>query len=218
MKNIFKRDYNLIKTPKEIRYQPAFLKELLNDLRIPKDFGLKKCIQCGNCSSVCPAARYTPYRPRKLVHDLLIGQLDSILKSEDIWYCFSCFSCNLRCPRSNNPGLLIHILRNLANSLGFGWKYLIPFKNYLISLKNFGLGLTPLSVPIELFDQELGEEWKKTRENLPEILQQLGMNPIAPRELPVEAREQIKEILELAGIDEELEMLDNAEKECNQEL
>lgn len=206
------------KNLKEIHYDNAFLKELLSDLRIPKDFGLKKCIQCGNCSSVCPAARYTSYRPRKLVHDLLMGQKESILKSEDIWFCFSCFSCNLRCPRSNNPGLLIHILRNLANSFGFGWKNLFPFKNYLISLKNFGLGLTPLSIPIELFDQELGEEWKKIRKNLPEILQQLGMNPIAPRELPSEAREQIKTVLELAGIDKTIEMFDNAEKECNSRL
>jgi heterodisulfide reductase subunit C len=206
----------LSKNLKEIHYNNAFLKEILSDLRVSKDFGLKKCIQCGNCSSVCPAARYTSYRPRKLVHDLLIGQKDSILQSEEIWYCFSCFSCNLRCPRGNNPGLLIHILRNLANALGFGWKYLIPFKNYLISLKNFGLGLTPFSVPPELFDQELGEEWKNMRQNLPKILQQLGMNPIAPRELPSEARDQVKELLELAGIDEALEMLDNAEKGLNQ--
>jgi len=206
----------LSKNLKEIHYDNSFLKELLSDVRIPKDFGLKKCIQCGNCSSVCPAARYTPYRPRKLVHDLLMGHKESILQSEDIWYCFSCFSCNLRCPRSNNPGLLIHILRNLANLQGFGWKKLFPFKNYLISLKNFGLGLTPFSIPTELFDQELGEEWKKIRENLPEILLQLGMNPIAPRELPFEAREQIKTVLELAGIDQVIEMLDNAEKECSQ--
>ena len=77
-----------------------------------------------------------------------------------------------------------------------------------MSLKNLGLGITPLSVPIEHFEEELGEEWKKIRENLPESLREIGMDPVAPRELPQDARDQIKKILELAGIDEELTQFD----------
>jgi len=34
------------------------------------------------------------------------------------------------------------------------------------------------------------------------------MNPIAPRELPKKAREQVKQILELAKIDEDIKKLD----------
>ena len=187
-----------------IRFDPTFVKEILKDVRVSKDIGLKKCIQCGNCTSACPAARYTSFRPRRFIHDILTNQKDKILESEELWYCYSCFSCNLRCPRSNNPGLIVHILRDLARLEGHGWKKVVPFKNYLVSLKNFGLGLTPLSVPIEHFEDELGEEWKKIRQNLPTLLKELGMNPVAPRELPQDARDQIKKILELAGINEEL--------------
>jgi heterodisulfide reductase subunit C len=203
----------LIKKPKILQYNSTFLKDLLKDVRIPKDLGLKKCIQCGNCSSACPAARYTSYRPRKFIHDILTGQKDKIFESEELWYCYSCFSCNLRCPRSNNPGILIHIIRDLARQSGYGWKNVVPFKNFLVSLMGFGLCLTPFSQPIELFEEELGPFWVKMRQNLPEILNQLSMNPVPPRELPQEARDQIKKILELAEINKELEQFTKMEKE-----
>ncbi|MHA1650583.1 MAG: 4Fe-4S dicluster domain-containing protein [Candidatus Helarchaeota archaeon] len=206
----------MIKKPTTLRYDRQFLKELLSDVRVPEDIGLKKCIQCGNCSSACPAARYTPYRPRKLIHDILTGQKDKILKSEDIWYCFSCFSCNLRCPRGNNPGILIHILRDLARMAGYGWKKVLPFKNYLVSLRDTGLGLTPLSTPIEAFEDELGADWAQIRRNLPEILKMLGMSSVPPRELPQEARDQIKKILELANINEEIEKFTKMEEKIEE--
>ncbi|NVM53196.1 MAG: 4Fe-4S dicluster domain-containing protein [Candidatus Helarchaeota archaeon] len=206
----------MIKKQKAIRFDSTFLKKILNDVRIPKKIGLKKCIQCGNCTSACPAARYTSYRPRKFIHDILTNQKEKILESEDLWYCFSCFSCNLRCPRSNNPGILIHVIRNHALLQGYGWKKVLPFKNYLISLMNFGLGLTPFSVPTELFEEELGAQWKKMRQNLPELLKQLGMNPVAPRELPQDARNQIKKILELAGINQKLKKFENMEQDLEQ--
>ena len=195
-----------------MQFNRDFLKELLKDVRIPKDIGLKKCIQCGNCSSACPAARYTDYRPRKLIHDILTGQKEKILQSEDIWYCYSCFSCNLRCPRNNNPGFLIHVLRDLARKAGHGWQKVIPFKKYLTSLRDTGLGLTPESVPSSIFAEELGKDWTEMKQNLPNILTKLGMQPVVPRELPSDARSQIKEMLELAGINEEIEKYDQMEK------
>ncbi|MHA1277252.1 MAG: 4Fe-4S dicluster domain-containing protein [Candidatus Helarchaeota archaeon] len=207
----------MIKNTKKIRFDPTFVKMILKDVRIPKNIGLKKCIQCGNCTSACPAARYTPFRPRKFIHDLLTNQIDMILESDDLWYCFSCFSCNLRCPRNNNPGILIHVIRNHALSRGHGWERVLPFKNYLLSLMTYGLGLTPLSVPAELFEEALGDKWKKMRQNLPDLLEQLGMHHTAPRELTQDARDQIKRILELAGIDEELEKFDNMKKELRQQ-
>ncbi len=198
---------------KILRYDHEFLKEILEDPRIPRTIGLKKCIQCGNCTSACPAARYTSYHPRKLIHEILTGRKQQILQSEIIWQCFSCFTCNLRCPRSNNPGIIIHILRDLALNNGYGWQYVIPFKNYFISLFKFGLGLTPLSVPKELFEDELGGDWVQIKQNLPEILNNLGLNSTPPRELPQEARNQIKKILELAGIDKTISKFEIMEKQ-----
>ncbi len=210
---INRSDNELIKKQEDVYYNRNFLKELLKDIRIPKNFGLRRCIQCGNCSSACPAARYTAYRPRKFIYDILTGQKEKILASEDIWACYSCFSCNLRCPRNNNPGILIHIIRELALAAGYGQGKILPFKTYLISLREFGIGLTPLSVPIETFAEELGEDWVNMRQTLPEILKELGMDPRAPRELPLEARNQIKTIMELAGIENTLKKFETKERE-----
>ncbi len=203
----------MIKKTKILEYNRDFLKDILKDIRVPKEIGLKKCIQCGNCSSACPAARYTDFRPRKLIHDILTGQRNAILQSEEIWYCYSCFSCNLRCPRNNNPGLLIHVIRDLARKAGYGWRKVLPFKKFLTSLRDTGLGLTPESVPIEIFAEELGKDWIQMKANQPNILKKLGMGTIIPRQLPLEARSQIKQMLELAGINEEIEKYEKMENQ-----
>ncbi len=181
-----------------------FIKEIFKDPRIPEEFGLNRCIQCGNCSASCPAARYTDYRPRKIIQDILIGAREKLIQSEDIWLCFSCFSCNLRCPRNNNPGLVIHIIRQMAVREGYGKEKVEKFKSYLESLRDNGLGMTPYSLSRELF-QDLDDDWIKIKEQLPAILIDLHMNPKPPRELPKEAREQIRIMLELAEINEDIE-------------
>lgn len=188
-----------------------FIKEILQDPRIPEEIGLNRCIQCGNCSATCPAARYTSYRPRKIIQSILMGMRKDLLEDEDIWLCFSCFSCNLRCPRNNNPGIIIHVLRNLALEEGYGWDKVCKFKLYLESLRDAGLGLTPKSLPLDFF-QEIDNDWKELKEKIPEILKKLNMNPKPPRELPKEAREQIKQILELAKINEDIKKLEDKEK------
>ena len=188
-----------------------FIKEILNDPRIPEDIGLNRCIQCGNCSASCPAARYTSYRPRKIIQNILIEARNNLLENEDIWLCYSCFSCNLRCPRNNNPGVIIHVLRQLALEEGYGWDKVTKFKLYLVNLRDLGLGITPTSLPKEFF-QELGNDWINIRENLSKILKYLNMNPKSPREIPKDARDQIKRILELAGINEDIKKLEEKTK------
>lgn len=188
-----------------------FIKEIFKDPRIPEELGLNRCIQCGNCSASCPAARYTSYRPRKIIQNILMGSRQALLENDDIWLCYSCFSCNLRCPRNNNPGVIIHVLRKMALEEGYGWHKVVKFKLYLESLRDAGLGLTPKSLPKDFFP-DLGIEWKNFKERLPEILKGLNMNPISPRELPREARDQIKEILELAKINEDIEKIEKGAK------
>ena len=188
-----------------------FLEEILKDARVPEEIGLKRCIQCGNCSASCPAARYTSYRPRKIIQEILIGEKNSLLEHEDIWLCYSCFSCNLRCPRDNNPGVIIHVLRDMALREGHGLENVCELKLYLESLRDFGLGLTPQSVPIKFF-QDLEDELINLRENMVEILRELNMQPKNPRELPKEAKEQIKKMLELAGINEDIKRFGKKDK------
>ena len=180
------------------------IKEILSDVRVPNEIGLQRCIQCGNCSASCPAARYTSYRPRNIIQNILMGSRDDLLQNEDIWLCFSCFSCNLRCPRDNNPGIIIHVLRDIALREGNGLEKVNKLKMYLENLRDLGLGLTPKIVSIEFF-KELANDWPHLKIKMPEIREELKMNPIGPRELPKKAKEQIKRILELAGINEDIE-------------
>ncbi|MHA1378656.1 MAG: 4Fe-4S dicluster domain-containing protein [Candidatus Helarchaeota archaeon] len=195
-----------------------FLKEILKDPRIPEEFGLNRCIQCGNCSASCPAARYTSYRPRRIIQEILLGTKNNLLEGEDIWLCYSCFSCNLRCPRNNNPGLIIHIIRNMAIDEGYGLENVKPFKSYLESLRDLGIGWSNQLPLREFFLADLGDNWAKIKNELPEILQELQMNPIPPREIPKDARDQIKKILELANINEDIKKIELDVKKNNNKL
>jgi heterodisulfide reductase subunit C len=77
------------------------------------------CYECGICVAACPSARYYDFSPRRIAQaagredvELLYQQMQ-----EDIWECSQCFSC-LRCPRGNNPGGVITIMREVAVNNG----------------------------------------------------------------------------------------------------
>ena len=200
-----------IATKKSIKLKKGiendFAKEILKDERIPNKIGLMGCIQCGTCVASCPAAQFTSYNPRKIMADILKGEREKILSSKEIWYCYNCFTCNLRCPRNNNPGIIIQVLRHLALEEGYGWKLVYPFKDFLESFQEYGVGVTPLSFPIEQFSEELGPEWTKMRENLNETSKRLNLSTV-PREIPEESRAQIKRILELTGVPERIKRIE----------
>jgi heterodisulfide reductase subunit C len=73
------------------------------------------CYECGICVAACPSARFYDFSPRKIAQaagrqdvELLYEQMN-----DDVWNCSQCFSCT-RCPRGNNPGGLITIMREVA--------------------------------------------------------------------------------------------------------
>ncbi len=76
--------------------------------------GLNACINCGICTSVCPAAEVSDYDPRMVV-DTVSAKNESLLlellKSDTIWRCGECLSCKTRCPRGNVPCYIIQSLR-----------------------------------------------------------------------------------------------------------
>jgi L-lactate utilization protein LutB len=59
---------------------------------------IKKCLQCGNCSGSCPTSHLMDYPPRVVFAALRGGELDTVLKSNTIWMCASCYTCQVRCP------------------------------------------------------------------------------------------------------------------------
>ena len=84
---------------------------------------LTSCLNCGMCTSVCPAAEhFEEYDPRCIVDAALSGdeaRLVELLKSDIIWYCVQCGSCNSRCPHANDIMGLVGSLRCLAQLKGY---------------------------------------------------------------------------------------------------
>ena len=91
--------------------------EVKNDPRY-EDF-LYGCFECGICVSACPSARFYDYSPRVIAQAMAREDIVRVydIISEDIWNCAQCFSC-VRCPRQNNPGGLVTLLREVAVNNG----------------------------------------------------------------------------------------------------
>lgn len=65
-----------------------FAEKIIRDVKNSKDEGVLKCVQCGMCTSTCPAARHSDYNPRDIMERVLEGD-ESILKDDNIWNCFT---------------------------------------------------------------------------------------------------------------------------------
>jgi heterodisulfide reductase subunit C len=87
--------------------------EVKNDLRY-EEF-LYGCYECGICVSACPSARFYDFSPRVIAQAMAREDVERVydIITEDIWNCAQCFSC-VRCPRQNNPGGLVTILREVS--------------------------------------------------------------------------------------------------------
>lgn len=79
-----------------------------------EDF-LYGCYECGICVSACPSARFYDFSPRVIAQTMAREDIDRFYEilMEDIWNCAQCFSC-VRCPRGNNPGGLVTLMREVA--------------------------------------------------------------------------------------------------------
>ena len=83
--------------------------------------GMNSCMNCGVCTAICPAAEFYNYDPRTVVDSVQRNDeetIQSLIRSDLIWYCGECMSCRTRCPRGNTPGLIIMALRKLAQEEG----------------------------------------------------------------------------------------------------
>ncbi len=79
--------------------------------KIFASFNFTLCYQCGKCVGICPAAQHSNFNPRLIIRDVLFGELNRVLEGEDIWLCFDCFDCKIRCPMNLDIPELIHSLR-----------------------------------------------------------------------------------------------------------
>jgi len=69
---------------------------------------LRLCLQCGNCSGICPFGYLMAYPPHKLIAYLRADRFKNVLDTDTVWMCVSCYACTEVCPSDIplTPGLM----------------------------------------------------------------------------------------------------------------
>jgi len=70
------------------------------------------CLQCGNCTGVCPVSMKTENKVRNIIKMCQMGLKDKVLATP--WVCATCYRCFEHCPSGMNPAELIVALRHIV--------------------------------------------------------------------------------------------------------
>ncbi len=82
-----------------IRVDPTLVAEL-------KQFGAVNpdaCINCGNCTAICPLTTSEHPFPRRTIRIVQMGLRDRLSESIDPWLCYFCGDCSITCPNGAEP-------------------------------------------------------------------------------------------------------------------
>jgi heterodisulfide reductase subunit C len=121
--------------------------ELVNDPRFEEFYNF--CLNCGNCTAVCPAFRIIDFAPRVVVQKVMAARDEPELLyqmlDQYIWACFQCYSCWEVCPAKNNPGGLVILLKESAvrHGLASAKRALEPYSKILYKIMLTGTQITP---------------------------------------------------------------------------
>lgn len=77
---------------------------------------LRLCMQCGNCTAVCPWPAVKNFSPRKVLRQISMG-LEGY-EAEDIWNCVTCRNCVQRCPRGVDMIEVVRAARSVLMEAG----------------------------------------------------------------------------------------------------
>jgi ferredoxin len=61
------------------------------------------CINCGNCTAICPLTTSEHPFPRRTIRNVQMGLREHLLASTDPWLCYFCGDCSITCPRGAEP-------------------------------------------------------------------------------------------------------------------
>jgi heterodisulfide reductase subunit C len=169
------------------------LKErILNDPRMHdhKD-GFESCIQCGICTSGCPAARFTEFVPREVARRALDGD-ETLLTDDSVWYCYYCYTCQSRCPRGNSVAVINQVVRSAQVEAGHGRRHVAMFSAWGEQFYEKGMGGTP-----HVFFQDIadawGPKWKEFIAGRDAMREELGLGSMYPSENTVDELQTIFE-------------------------
>jgi heterodisulfide reductase subunit C len=129
---------------------------------------LHGCYECGICVAACPSAKFYDFSPRRIAQAAAREDVDLIYQQmqEDIWECSQCFSC-LRCPRGNNPGGIVTIMREVAvrNGLASAKEALVGYSRIIYKIMSTGTQVSPDMLSRDSFP-DWGPETADVADNL----------------------------------------------------
>jgi Fe-S oxidoreductase len=76
---------------------------------------LRLCLECGNCSGICPFGYLMAYPPSRMIAMMRADRINKVLETDTVWMCVSCYACTQVCPSQIpvTPGLMTTIKEEL---------------------------------------------------------------------------------------------------------
>jgi heterodisulfide reductase subunit C len=108
------------------------------------------CLQCGNCTGVCPISLKIDYKTRNIIKCCQFGLKKYTLGTR--WVCATCYRCYGHCPADLNPAEVMIALRHIAVREGI----IPPFiRATAINLVKYGQSVKP-DADIDKIRREIG--------------------------------------------------------------
>jgi heterodisulfide reductase subunit C1 len=164
--------------------------------------GFLSCLQCGVCTSGCPAARFTEYSPRDIARRALEGD-ETLLTDDSVWYCYYCYTCQSRCPRKNSVAVINQVIRSMQVESGYGVKHVEMFSAWGEGFFDKGMGGTP-HVFFSAIADAWGPKWKAFIANRDAMREELGLGSMYPSN---DAVREVQVIMTETGFKHRLESL-----------
>ena len=116
---------------------------------------VRGCLNCGECTTGCPAARFYDFSPREMLQVAIHADAATLWDAmqEKIWACCQCYSCTMSCRFGNDIGGIISVMRELSvrHGLESARRTLAPFGRTFKLLTTVGTQLSPDMIQPEFF-------------------------------------------------------------------
>ncbi|ABP95702.1 MULTISPECIES: 4Fe-4S dicluster domain-containing protein [Metallosphaera] len=148
-------DRNLLSnlSPQDRETAIKFWQAVKSDFRY--DEYLRGCLNCGVCTSGCPAAKFYDFGPREMIQYMMRDEVDKIWEftNKKVWACVQCYTCSMRCPFNNEIAGLIMLLReySVQFALPSAKEILAPYRRVLYTVLTMGNQVTPDMIQPDAF-------------------------------------------------------------------
>lgn len=177
------------------------LSKLLHYVKVEFD----RCIQCGKCVGMCPAAGVSSFNSRRIIQMIKSDEIEEVLDSDYIWSCVLCSACYALCPNGINFTNALMVLRVLSFYYGKGWemeRIAVPFiENYLKT----GMAVSEAEEPAvtDVLKTRTG-----TDGTIQEIRSRIGLEP--KRNVSQKAMDEISKLAGSSGLLDKLNIIKNS--------